>query len=83
LGGRWTEDGSGPREELFSIGNATMWMYLWNTALNPSQGQDEKVREKLAGLGLDGKEKDLKDLNGDMVWDRLAISQDTPGSKSD
>jgi glycosyltransferase involved in cell wall biosynthesis len=25
LGGRWTSEGEGPREELFSIGNATMW----------------------------------------------------------
>lgn len=25
LGGRWTDEGEGPREELFSIGNATMW----------------------------------------------------------
>ena len=25
LGGRWTGEGEGPREELFSIGNATMW----------------------------------------------------------
>ena len=25
LGGRWTNEGAGPREELFSIGNATMW----------------------------------------------------------
>lgn len=25
LGGRWTSEGDGPREELFSIGNATMW----------------------------------------------------------
>lgn len=25
LGGRWTDEGSGPREELFTIGNATMW----------------------------------------------------------
>jgi alpha,alpha-trehalose phosphorylase (configuration-retaining) len=25
LGGRWTDDGEGPREELFSVGNATMW----------------------------------------------------------
>lgn len=25
LGGRWSDEGEGPREELFSIGNATMW----------------------------------------------------------
>lgn len=25
LGGRWTDDGAGPREELFTVGNATMW----------------------------------------------------------
>lgn len=25
LGGRWTDEDEGPREELFSIGNATMW----------------------------------------------------------
>lgn len=25
LGGRWTTEGAGPKEELFTVGNATMW----------------------------------------------------------
>lgn len=25
LGGRWDEKGKGPKEELFTVGNATMW----------------------------------------------------------
>lgn len=83
LGGRWTDEGSGPREELFSIGNASMWMFLWNAVLGPSPGSDEKVCEKLEHMGLHGKPKDLNDLNGTMVWDHLAVGKDSPGSKSD
>jgi alpha,alpha-trehalose phosphorylase (configuration-retaining) len=32
LGGRWTDEGEGPREELFSIGNATMWQVSTSVA---------------------------------------------------
>jgi hypothetical protein len=81
LGGRWTDEGSGPREELFSMGNASMWMFLWNAVLGPNQGSNEKVRERLACMGLHGKPVDLKELSGDMVWDHLAISKNSPGSK--
>jgi hypothetical protein len=83
LGGRWTEDGSGPREELFSIGNCSMWMYLWNAVLGPAPGQDKKVQERLAAMGLKGKPRDLKELNGKMVWDQLAVSKDSAGDKRD
>jgi alpha,alpha-trehalose phosphorylase (configuration-retaining) len=84
LGGRWTDEGRGPREELFSIGNATMWMFLWNAALGPNPGQDENVKQKLECLGLKpGQKKELRELNGQMVWDHLAISKDSPGSKCD
>lgn len=37
LGGRWDDLGDGPREELFSVGNATMWQVSLIITLLPYQ----------------------------------------------
>jgi hypothetical protein len=79
LGGRWTDDGAGPREELFAVGNAAMWMYLWNAALGPRV--PESAQEQLKRIGLEGKRREFKEVHDSMVWDLLKIKQDTSGSK--
>ncbi|EIN08341.1 UDP-Glycosyltransferase/glycogen phosphorylase [Punctularia strigosozonata HHB-11173 SS5] len=74
LGGRWDNEGSGPREELFTIGNATMWQYLFCSVLGYSKKQVEELPEahtkRFDALGLEGK-KDLKTLTGQKVWNLL------------
>ncbi|KZV97737.1 hypothetical protein EXIGLDRAFT_764100 [Exidia glandulosa HHB12029] len=72
LGGRWTGEGEGPREELFTIGNATMWHFLWNSVMGftkEENGDEELVRRFDFGSG----ENDLWTLDGKMVWDLLKI----------
>ncbi|TFK46849.1 UDP-Glycosyltransferase/glycogen phosphorylase [Heliocybe sulcata] len=81
LGGRWEgggeggEGGEGPREELFTVGNAAMWQYLWCRVLGlDSEGCEslpEAHKRRVAALGLDGKE-DLKSLQGRKVWDLVS-----------
>ncbi|KZV97732.1 UDP-Glycosyltransferase/glycogen phosphorylase [Exidia glandulosa HHB12029] len=76
LGGRWAAEGEGPREELFTIGNATMWHFLWNSVMGFTKGEngdghqnEELVRRFNFGSG----ENDLWTLDGKMVWDLLKV----------
>lgn len=80
LGGRWTDEGEGPKEELFSIGNATMWHFLWNSVLAFDTKQigslSNKHVELIKRLGLGEGRRDLSHLNGQRVWDMLKVGKD-------
>lgn len=75
LGGRWDDRGEGPREELFTVGNATMWQYLWCRVLGLSTEHckhlPEVHKQRLDTLGLNHKE-DIRQLKGRKVWDILS-----------
>ncbi|KAG8927276.1 hypothetical protein FRC03_009834 [Tulasnella sp. 419] len=75
LGGRWDEDGDGPREELFTVGNATMWHYLCCSVLGLTKDQvrgiPQKNQETLQAIKLDTP-KNLYKLNNKKVWDMVS-----------
>ncbi|CEQ42011.1 SPOSA6832_03785 [Sporobolomyces salmonicolor] len=75
LGGRFSDDGAGPSERDLSLGNATMWHFLWSRLCGISdhvQLTDEQ-RSQLDKFGIDCKGPGMKvdDLNGKKVWELL------------
>ncbi|GAA5967945.1 hypothetical protein JCM21900_006945 [Sporobolomyces salmonicolor] len=75
LGGRFSDDGAGPSERDLSLGNATMWHFLWSRLCGISdhvQLTDEQ-RSQLDKFGIDCKGPGMKvdDLSGKKVWELL------------
>ncbi|GAA5863971.1 hypothetical protein JCM1840_000652 [Sporobolomyces johnsonii] len=75
VGGRFSDDGAGPSERDLSLGNATMWHFLWSRLCGISahiQLTDEQ-RSQLGKFGIDCKGPDMKldDLSGKKVWELL------------
>ncbi|PVF99627.1 UDP-Glycosyltransferase/glycogen phosphorylase [Serendipita vermifera] len=73
LGGRWEKEGSGAREEFFTVGNATMWQFLWCTILglvNVSEGDSEATsQDKATGRG------GVSALHQQLVWKAMQKAQ--------
>ncbi|KAH8919439.1 glycosyltransferase family 4 protein [Atractiella rhizophila] len=72
-GGRWTPDGDGPEEKLFTTGNMMMWHLLWLKVLGIEESDlknlDAKEKAILKAMGFDGKKHEVKEMNELTVWE--------------